>query len=181
MNFFTTSDGENVAQGNDGSFESGGGDLAPIPAKTDVVSTCENVKISEFEGDSYINLQWRVAKPAEYANRVYFQKLKVWDNDSKVRDKAIRMLAAIDANCGGKLAASGQEPTEMSLQQAILNRPMVHKLGVWELEDKSRSGNWVMAVSPLKKQGGGKAAPAKQPVQQAPVDNLADMDDSIPF
>ena len=59
------------------------------------------------------------------------------------------MLAAIDANCGGKLMASGEEPTDTSLAKALLNKPMHIKVMVWEMDD--RKGNWVSAVAPKAK------------------------------
>lgn len=177
MSFWATSDGSS-AQSSDGKFEAGSVDLAPIPEDTSVLATAEEAKNSEYQGDEYLNIKWRVAKPAEYANRVIFQKVRVYDKDPSKADKAKRMLAAIAANAGGGLFSTmeqrGEErPSDMSLAQ-ICNRPMVLKLGVWELEDKSKNGNWVKAVSPAKAQA---PAPAPAP-KHAPVDTR---DDDIPF
>lgn len=182
MSFFTTSTGDNLAQNNTGSFSMGGDDFAPIPKDTRVLAVCEEAKISEYQGDRYINLKWGIAQPKEYANRKIFQKVQVFATDSTKRDKALRMLAAIDANAGGKLAKENKEPTDQSLSAALTNRPMVLKLGVWELEDKSKSGNWVQEVSA--KKGAAEPAPAPKPAPApAPRANggFDDMDDDIPF
>lgn len=176
MSFFTTSTGDNLAQNNTGSFSMGGDDFAPIPKDTRVLAVCEEAKISEYQGDRYINLKWGIAQPKEYANRKIFQKVQVFATDSTKRDKALRMLAAIDANAGGKLAKENREPTDQSLSAALTNRPMVLKLGVWELEDKSKAGNWVQEVSA--KKGSAEPAPAPKP---APVPAVDDLDSDIPF
>lgn len=182
MSFFTTSTGDNLAQNNTGSFSMGGDDFAPIPKDTRVLAVCEEAKISEYQDKRYINLKWKIAQPKEFANRTIFQKIHVFESDSAKRDKALRMLAAIDANAGGKLAKENREPTDKSLSAALTNRPMVLKLGVWELEDKSKSGNWVQEVSA--KKGAAEPAPAPKPAP-APAPRATggfdDMDDDIPF
>lgn len=175
--FWNTSDGQNLQQ-SEGKFEMGGGDIAPIPEDTSVLATAEEAKNSEYQGDEYLNIKWRVAKPAEYANRVIFQKVRVYDKDPSKADKAKKMLGAIAANAGGGLFTAMEQrkeakPSDQSLAQ-LCNRPMVLKLGIWELEDKSKNGNWVKAVSPAKAQA---TAPAPTP-KPAPVDNF---DDEIPF
>ena len=185
MSFFTTSTGENAAATATGEFSAGGGDFAPIPKDTRVLAMCDEAKISEYQGQSYINLKWSIAQPKEYKGRVIFQKIKCWEADSNKRDKALRMLAAIDANAGGKLAASGAEPTDLSLQTSLTAKPMVLKLGVWDIDGKT--GNWVQEVSKHQPKPG-TAAPAPAPKPQpapkpAPVAQSTgvDMDDDIPF
>jgi hypothetical protein len=54
-------------------FESGGGEIQPIPNNTALVAAIEEAKWADWEGESYINLKWRVMLPAEYANRVIFK------------------------------------------------------------------------------------------------------------
>lgn len=186
MSFWNTSDGQS-AQNNDGKFEMGGDALAPIPDGTSVLAIAEEAKNNEYQGDEYINIKWRVSKPQEYANRVIFQKVRAYDTDTQKADKAKRMLAAIASNAGGGLFNAMRQrgedrPSDISLAQ-LCNRPMVLKLGVWELDDKSKSGNWVQAVSPAKSGAAQQAAPAPAPAPQpapAPaVDNFDDGD--IPF
>ena len=201
-NFWNTSDGQ-TAQTQEGKFEMGGGDIAPIPDGTSVLAVAEEAKNSEYQGDTYINVKWRISKPQEYANRVIFQKVRAYDTDTQRADKAKRMLAAIAANSGGGLFSAMQQrnesvPSDMSLSQ-LCNRPMVLKLGVWEIfaknpdgtEDKSRKekdGNWVQAVAPAK--AGTAATPANPVVappaqHQAPAQPAAvsfdSLDDDIPF
>lgn len=64
--------------------------------------------------------------------------MKVFSSKEKQRDNAITMLAAIDANAGGKLMASGKEPTDFAIASALANRPMILLLRVWESEDKQK-------------------------------------------
>ena len=134
-----------------GSF-SFGAELDPIPEKTNVLAVCEEAKNKEYEGKRYIEAKWRVIKPAEYANRLIFQKLKVYDSDKAATHR--RMLAAIATNTGGKLFramhASGEaEPSDQSLA-LLTGYPMVLALGVWENQEKTKSGNWVRAIAPAK-------------------------------
>ena len=161
-------------------FELGGGDLAPIPENTKVLAIAEEAKNDEYQGARSIKVKWRISQPAEYANRVIFQKLQVYTADKA--DKHKRMLAAIATNAGGQLFQAMQqtgetEPSDMSLS-TITNRPMVLQLGIWESEDKSKSGNWVKAVSARK----GSSAPAPAPAPAPKPAPVADIDDdSIPF
>ena len=175
MSFFQTSTGQAVQS--TGTFESGGGNMAPIPDGTQVLAAVDEAKWDSFKNEDHVSLRWTVMQPEEYKNRKIFQKIKTNDVDPAKRDKALAMLAAIDTNAGGKLQAAGRKPTDQELAGALMNRPMVLKLGVWELDDKSKSGNWVQKVAPRK--GGQQAAPVAPPPPPKPV---ADYDDSdIPF
>ena len=176
MSFFMTSTGENAAANATGEFNAGGGDFAPIPKDTRVLAMCEEASIKEYQGARYVNLKWVVAQPAEYKNRVVFQKIRCWETDSAKRDKALRMLAAIDANCGGKLAASGVEPDDLALQQHLTAKPMVLKLGVWDIEGKQ--GNWIQEVAKYNPSGAKAAAPKPAP-KPAPAMDIDD--ETIPF
>ena len=150
---------------NTGAFEMGGGDLAPMPKDTRVVAICEEAKNSEYEGKKFLNLKWRVSLPAEFQNRVLFQKLQVYDPDAEKANRAKNMLSAIAVNAGGKLFAAMQHsaeqaPSDASLQ-SITNAPMVLLLDVWEIKESGKTGNWVKAVSKYERQ------------QQAPVAPVA--------
>jgi hypothetical protein len=173
MGFFEGIDNENI-----GTFEMGGCDLEPIPNNTIVLAAPDEAKWDEYGGDRYISIRWVVMQPAEYKNRKVFQKVRVEDDDPKKAEKAKRMLAAIDANAGGKLMASGEEPTDQSLQSALLNKPMILKVMVWEIaaeqsnDGQGRSGNWVAAVSPRRE--------VSAPAQTAGGSESSGMDD-VPF
>lgn len=154
-----------IKDDNDGSFEMGGS-IEPMPDGTSVLAAPYEASWDEYQGDSYISINWTVLAPDEYKNRKVFQKVRVNDSNGKKADKAKRMLAAIDSNAGGKLVQSGEEPTDESLTRCLVNRPMVLRLGLWQLTTETgeeKTGNWVQAVSP--KQGGTpttKPAAAKQ-------------------
>lgn len=169
-NFWNTSDGKTATE-TGGNFETGGGDIEPIPNNTSVLAAIDEAKIDNYNDEDYISLRWVVLQPKEYANRKIFQKVRVWDNDSKKSDKAKRMLAAIDTNAGGKLMASGKAPDDMLLTVSLVNKPMVLKLQTWEIEKDdgtTAKGNWVCAVSPRATQN---QQPAQQPAQTAVVNS----------
>jgi hypothetical protein len=170
MSFFKLSTGEAVKS--TGEVELGGAAL--IPDNT----TCEAMIVecgwTSYEGKQYINAKWQVTKPSQYANRVVFQKIQLMETDSKKLDNAIKMFAAIDQNAtGGKLVASGVRPDDAALF-ALLNKPMLIKVMVWEFNDKS--GNWISKVSPRSQQ----SAPAPQPLTASQMPE-AGIDDDIPF
>ena len=170
MSFWNTS--EEIT----GSFESGGGDIEPIPANTTVLAAPDEAKWDSYEGQYHIAVRWVVLQPKEYANRKIFHKIRVEDQDQKKADKAKRMLAAIDHNAGGKLAASGEKPTDESLTRNLVNKPMMLKLQMWEIEaddGTKKRGNWVSAVAP-------RSGNAAAPVAPKPAPDIAD-DLDVPF
>lgn len=158
-----------------GSFESNV-QMEPIPNKTQVKAACDEAKWDEYGGDSYISLRWTVLAPAEYKNRKIFQKVRVMDSDSKKSDKAKRMLAAIATNAGGGLLKVQGAPTDQELQKHLLNKPMALLLAVWSIkkeDGETSTGNWVSAVSPLKKQA---AQPEPEPAQEPAQEDSFDED-----
>jgi len=159
-----------------GSFEMGGGQMEPIPNGTECLAVIDEAKIDAYDGQEYISLRWNVLKGEEYKNRKIFHKVKVFDLDPKVSDKAKRMLANIDANAGGKLMASGQAPNAENLMTCLGMKPMIIKLAVWEMErdGEKKTGNWVQSVASKDS--------VPQPVQQqAPASPAPDDGDNIPF
>jgi hypothetical protein len=174
MSFWNLNDGQTATQTN-GSFEAGGGDIEPIPNKTGCISAIEEAKWDEYQGERYISLKWRVARPAEYANRVIYQKIKVFDPKPEKADKAKRMLAAIDVNAGGKLSKLSAEPTDTDLMSGLMGKMMAIKVMVWEIKEEDKRGNWISAVAPAKGSPQKTAAPTPEPVQSEGID------DDIPF
>lgn len=152
MSFWNLSDNTQITEEEKaGTFESGGGYFEPIPAGTQLKACIDDAAWDDHEDDEgkrhfYISLTWSVLA-GEHENRKVFQKVRVRDNDPKKRDKALRMLAAIDANAGGKLMESGAEPDDNALQSSLVNKPMIIKVDVWEMND--RKGNWVQKVAPI--------------------------------
>ena len=195
MSFFQLSTGQAVRVTCE--FDSGGGALTPLPEGTQVMAMVDQAKWDAHDGEYFVSLRWTVALPEEYKNRKIFQKIKVKNPDAEKRDKALMMLAAIDANAGGKIMALGAEPEDADLANALLNRPMVLKLGLWEMKNEKgelKSGNWVQKVAPRK--NGAAATPAapasaapaatrtpapSRPVAPARAPAAAFADDDIPF
>jgi len=186
MSFWQLSDGDDANTG-EKEYEQETGNLSPIPDGSSVLALIDEAKWNETRDEQaeHISLRWSVIEPAEYANRKVFQKLWVTDDDPNVkdaakmekkRDKAKRMLAAIDANAGGKLSKVPRRPSDDDLALALTNRPMIIKCMVWEMGDNS--GNWIAAVSPKAK--GVSLAGAKAPAKKAaPVSDVDD--DDVPF
>lgn len=173
MGFWNLSDGKAVESKSE--FELGGG-FEVIPDGSRVLAAVEECKDDQWEGERFFNLKWRILE-GEYKNRIIFQKLKVFSSKEKQRDNAITMLAAIDANAGGKLMASGKEPTDFAIASALANRPMILLLRVWESEDKQKTGNYVAGVFSRQQT---KASPApKQSVQSNELP--MDFSDDVPF
>lgn len=177
--FWGLSDGEQVKSTTE--FEQAGGSMQPIPDGTQVLAAIDEAKWDDKDGNEYISLRWTVLKPDTYKNRKVFQKLWVMGNNpnhkdpKKQGDTAKKMLAAIDGNCGGNLLAGGK-PTDSDLQSNLIGKPMVVKLGVWEMQGAmgdTMSGNWVQMVAPKEK--GVSEAPKAAPAQSAAID------DEIPF
>ena len=192
MSFWDLSDG-GTARDTETEYEIPSGNLDPIPDGSSVLAMIDEAKWDEKDGSDYISLRWSVLSPDEYKNRKVFQKLWVTDADpnakddnaaSKKRDKARRMLAAIDANAGGKMTKKEGIPTDETLTICLTNKPMIIKCMLWEMPDREKHGefirgNWIAAVAPKAKGIDvkvAKAAPAKYAPASAPVD-----DDEIPF
>lgn len=158
-NFWGLSDGDDASTNTDGSFDAGGGNMQPIPAETSVLGAIDEAKWDQdTNGNKFISLRWTVLQPEEYENRKIFQKLWVTDADPRAkadkvaakRDKAKKMLAAIDTNAGGKLLAKPVMPTDEAMTLHLTNKPMIVKVMVWEMKDsmtgEMNRGNWVGAV-----------------------------------
>ena len=160
--FWDLSDGGNAAATKTTEYEiPGGGNMEPIPDGSSVLAMVDEAKWDSKDGSSYISLRWTVIQPDAYKNRKVFQKLWVTDDDpgakdadkaAKKRDKARRMLAAIDANAGGRLTSKPGKPTDEDLTMHLTNKPMVIKCMVWAVDDRQTGekiqGNWIAAVAP---------------------------------
>lgn len=188
MSFWDLSTGETTKAETDYEAPSGGG---VIPDDTDVMAFVDECKWDDKDGNRYISLRWRVAKPDAYKNRVVFQKLWVMGNNpaqkdpekrKKQGDNAKRMLAAIDANAGGELMTINGIPSDEDLQRCLMQKMMVIKLKVWEMtgnDGAKMDGNWVCAVSPKSK--GVAEVAAATPKSASKMTAAAIDDDEIPF
>ena len=192
MSFWDLSDGEAANENASKEYQMPGGNMAPIPADSDVLAgihTAEWGKLRET-GEEYVNIRWDVEAPEAYAKRVVFQKLWVDDLDpnAKSEDKALakrdkhrRMLAAIDANANGRLVKSNGRPSDDDLALALVGAKMVIKLMVWDIG--GNTGNWVAAV---KGKGSDLSIGKEAPKPAGGGSNgggfaSGDLDDEIPF
>jgi len=174
MSFWQTSDNQSAAQ-TGGEFETGGGDMTPIPSNTRLKAMIDDAKWDEYDGDRFVSLRWTVLAPETYKNRKIFQKVRVYDQKTEKADKHKRMLAAIDANAGGNLANQDKEPSDMDLQSALVSKPMLIEVQVWKIDanqssdGQERSGNWVSKVSPA---SGGEPSAAPAQKQESEGDDV---------
>ena len=201
MSFWDLSDGGSAKDTGTEYEIPGGGNFDPIPEGSSVLAAIDEIKWDEKNGDRFVSARWSILSPDEYKNRKIFHKLWVTDIDPSAkdeakgiakRDKARKMLAAIDANAGGKLAARSEQPTDDSMSLALCGKPMIITLMEWSIKDRETGdmirGNWVSAVNPKAK--GIDVRPAKP--KAAPQDDgfggspqaaskSAFDDDEIPF
>ena len=197
MSFWDLSDGDHVSTEKEYEAPSGGGNLI-LPDGSSVMASIDECKWQSFQGgEEHISVRWNILAPEDYQGRKIFQKMYP-DGDTarntdhakakKKGDTAKRMLAAIDANCGGGLMKLQRKPTDEDFAMHLTNKPMVIRLGLWEMmqNGENKSGNWVQAVSPASKPVSVDAAKVTKAAPKA-VDRVAngtsryDDDDSIPF
>lgn len=198
-NWWMTSDGEDVTKDVKQEYDTGGGSFEPIPDKTNALATIITAAWAKSrDNDRYVNIQWSITKPEEYARRIVF--MKVWCGDldprakdpEKKRDKAKKMLITIDGLAGGKLAKAGREPDDDDLALALTNKSMGVTIMLWEMDGedgKPMSGNWISSVwakgakeltvppKAAPKTGGGGSQARRRP---DPIDDDDD-DSGIPF
>ena len=200
--FWKLSDGTDVEATD--SFDAGGGEIELIPAGAQLLAAIDEAKWDRNTGgDKYITVRWTVLQPEELSNRKLFQKMWVDDFDPDTldehknptaksatkKDKAKRMLMAIDANAGGKLAAKGAMPTDIDLTSSLTMKPMVIKVQVWKQKNRETgepmSGNWIGAVGPKTTPRTSSEELAKLQASQAKAaggrGSNNKLDDEIPF
>ena len=161
-NCWPTSSGENVTETATREYSSGGGDFELIPDNSSVLAVIDEIQWAKDQSfNEYISVRWAVMEPESVAKRKVFQKLWVKDADPNAlargadkaeakREKALRQLATIDLNCGGKLVRNGAEPTDDQLMLCLTNKPMVIKVRIWE--KGGATGNWISDISPKGKE-----------------------------
>lgn len=201
--FWKLSDGVDLStEDKSGEFDQGGGNMGVIPDGTQVLAAIDEAKWDKTnDGDKFISLRWTVIQPEELANRKIFQKLWVSDLEPRTlkdkghekaeakRDKAKRMLMAIDTNAGGKIASKGVMPSDIDLTSGLTMKPMVVKVMVWSQRDRQTGetieGNWVGAVAPKTSARTSPEELAKLKAAQEKAaskrSNEGRVDDEIPF
>jgi len=200
MSFWDLSEGGSATDDGAKEFDGGGGNFDPIPDGSNVLAIIDSIAWANTQQDGsgaeHVKATWSIVSPDEYANRKIVHKIWVTDLDPSVkdqekaikkRDKARKMLAAIDANAGGKLGMRQGKPSDDELALNLCNKPMIITARIWEVEDRNTgatiSGNWVSAVAPKSKGIDVKAAAAQKPkpAQSGGGTGRRDMDDDIPF
>lgn len=183
MGLFNLSDGSKV--GGEKEYDASEGFGKPLPDNTEVLASCTAIEWSEYEGIENIRSTWTIVLPAEHKDRKIFYTFKVNDKNPEKADKARKMLAAIDATHGGKLAALEADPTDLDLGRALISKLMVLKIGYYDMTDKGgKEGNYIKAVSPRKSGAVAEEVvrePAKKAPKKAAPPSMDQFDDDIPF
>lgn len=193
MSFWNTQSGENVTETATTEYDAGGG-FELIPDGSTVLAYPEEAAWEQKDTghmERYIKIKWKVQKPEGVEGRVVFQKLWVKDHDPQAkadkaeakREKALRMLATIDANAGGRLAKKGTEPTDDDLALALVNKPMALTVKVWEIDGAQGKieGNRIAAVHPKNHELKLGAVKAKATAKSTAGNFGDDLGDEIPF
>lgn len=158
----------------DGTFDAQS--MEPIPDKTQCQAYIDEAHWDqgnpEYDQEPHIKIRWAIQSPSEYKNRKIFQKIRIEHADETKKRKAWQMLQAIDQNCGGGIAKTTGELTDMVLQQSLMQKPMMIQVMKWEMN--GRTGNWIAKVS---KRGAG--GPSSVPVSEPKTAPFSD--DDIPF
>ncbi len=143
MAFWDTNEGDKITKENTSTDYEVSTQMEPIPDGTVLKAIPTEAKWDDYEGDRYISIRWDVID-GEFKSRVIFHKVRVSSNKPKQKDKALRMLAAIDANAGGKLMELEGEPTDQQLSY-LCNKPMEIRVRIWEMENdqgQTNTGNY---------------------------------------
>jgi len=116
--------------------------FAVIPDGTKAVAMIDDVAIKDYNGQ-YIEISWKLTT-GEYSQRLLFQKIKVFDDDSKKRTRALNMLMLLYKLAG--LQPPQSQPTEHDLKEFIGKHAGI-MIQEWEYDGKN--GNWISEVHPV--------------------------------
>lgn len=113
-----------------------------LPDNISYIAKIERIHNHQFsQGERIITSVWRVLQPAEFANRVFFEKFRVYDPDITQQNKAKQKLAAVANLLGGRLFSEmqgrqEQAPSDASLS-ALCEQPLAIQLRIYDFTDES--------------------------------------------
>ena len=172
--FWQTSTGETATgEVQESSFD-------PLP-KGKYLSMLESVSVDEYQGQKKIKSKARVIGEGFGKNRVLFLNLKCFSGDDikeETRDRAIQILVKMYNICKAKLPKG--EPDDASLSQ-LVDKPIELVLDAWELDDGSKSGNWLVNVDAKGATAGTSAKKAEKKPEPAREPGDDEEGDDIPF
>lgn len=141
--------------------------IAPIPHDTTVKAQISAIAWTSWEGNQYVSATWTVEAPAEYKDRKVWQSFYLMETDAAKLEQTQEMLLAVDANCGGKIAAANPQSVN-DITDALLSN-LIGTTMLLKLVVTKAGRNFIAKVSPL----------SKEQSQQAPQPES--YDDDIPF
>ena len=143
--------------------------VAPIPHDTTVKAKISAISWATWEGTQYIQATWTVEAPAEYKERKVWQSFYLMEKDATRLEQTQEMLLGIDANCGGKIAASNPQDVG-DITDALLGN-LIGTTMLLKLVVTKAGRNFIAKVSPLAKESAMPVNPIAAPAY----------DDDVPF
>jgi hypothetical protein len=137
--------------------------VSPIPHDTTVKAQISAIAWATWEGTQYVQATWTVEAPAEYKDRKVWQSFYLMEKDATRLEQTQEMLLGIDANCGGKIAASN--PNDVNdITDALLGN-LIGTTMLLKLVVTKAGRNFIAKVSPLSKES---AQPVAAPAFEVP-------------
>lgn len=126
--------------------------------------------------DDIVKVQWKCVEGhapdgADIANRVVFQKLRLWDEDDAKCDSARRKLASIDLIANEGHLAADEPELDNEVLGDLLDGEAFLTIGEWA--QGTNKGNYVTAIGPVDDyepfEDAAPATPARTPRNAAPA------------
>lgn len=152
-----------------------------IPDNSYLRAKIKEFTIEETQNDRFLQIVWKIMD-SEFEGAQVRQKIKVWDDDSNKRYKALNMFMYLHKLYG--LQPADREPMPMDLLRFV-NKPAGIKVQLTKpMPDTGNRYNW---VSEVHKTEGFKSKVGKEEVEETMetikpnMSKVTDLDDDIPF
>ena len=139
MNFWSSDLGQLTGNPEDAFTQS----FSVIPDGTKAIAKIVRMYNVEHNGEKRIEIDWELVD-GEFKGRHVFHKLKVFDENSNKRHKALNMLMLIYKMF--KVQPSSTEPPSDDFMKVFIGKHAGIKVQEWENDGKC--GNWVSEVHP---------------------------------
>lgn len=185
MDFWSTSDGEDVRDKVDSDIPESGG-FEPLPDKTKVLAVVTEAGKGEKDGLEYAFATLEIVKPEGYAKRKLFPRFWVFDDNPHAADKVkkrsndLRRFSRLDAACGGKLARKNGVPSGDDIALAFTGKQAIVQVMLMVPKNGDDPFNWYSDYFLKNSKELSEAKALDKKPQNNPTDDDLD-DDSIPF
>jgi len=113
--------------------------FAVIPDGTQAVAMIDDIIISDHY-DNHINISWKLTT-GEFLDRIVFQKIKVFEADSKKRIRALNMFMLLHKLTGVQLSQS-----EPSAQSIAPFKGKYAGIVIQEWDYEGKNGNYISEI-----------------------------------